>query len=455
MYTHHTSDHTYFNLPRPANRWTHEHLLVTPMTIAKSPDTITSQLDLWSLKKLTHFLQDMEHPTKLPLIAERILHGLSEVSQSSHGSLYLLNHDEEQYRHVCSHGTLNSIAALLTIPFSHPLVQSLARCHQAFDAFDPASTRPTVSSGTTTNSLLGTVPVTLAIPLLSRGRMIAFAALHSQAEAPVLTPLTTELLVAMAQSAANALDSFLLYEDLRQSQTLMRRTDRLRSLEIIAGGFAHEIRNPLTSIKTFIQLAPERKDDSQFIEEFSRIVLDDVNRIERLIQEILDYARYMEPRLTDEDLNEILLSCIYFVQIQADRRGIKIEKELASELPRGMVDRQQIKQVILNLLLNAMDAIGENPGTVRVRTHQLRKPNGQEWAHIEIEDTGQGISGEHLEHIFDPFFTTKHVSTFNEGTGLGLTIAHQIIQEHRGDIRVDSTKGLGTTFHIQLPCHRS
>jgi signal transduction histidine kinase len=285
--------------------------------------------------------------------------------------------------------------------------------------------------------------------------MIAFVAFQSPIDPPVLTPLTTELLLAMSQSAANALDSFLMYEDLRQSQVLMRRTDRLRSLEIIAGGFAHEIRNPLTSIKTFIQLAPERKDDSQFIGEFSRIVLDDVNRIERLIQEILDYARYMEPKLTDEDLNEIVSSCIYFVQIQADRRGIKIEKELASELPRGMVDRQQIKQVILNLLLNAMDAIGENHGAIRVRTHGLQKSDGHEWAHIEIHDTGPGISAEHLDHIFDPFFTTKHASAFNEGTGLGLTIVHQIIQEHRGTIRVQSTEGLGTTFHVQLPCHRS
>ena len=425
------------------------------MTIAKSPHPTPSQSDPWSVQKLTHFLQDMGNPTKLSVIAERILTGLLEVSQSSHGALYLVDHNHERYCHVCSHGMLDSITVPPAIPLSHPLIQNLVRCHQVHDASNCDVIRPTISLETTTDNLLGKIPLKQAVPLLSRGRLIAFAAFQPRAEAPALNPLSTELLMAMSQSAANALDSFLLYEDLRQSQTLMRRTDRLRSLEIIAGGFAHEIRNPLTSIKTFIQLAPERKDDSQFIEEFSRIVLEDVNRIERLIQEILDYARYMEPKLTDEDLNEIVSSCIYFVQIQADRRGIKIEKELASELPRGMVDRQQIKQVILNLLLNAMDAIGENPGTVRVRTHRLPKPNGQEWAHIEIGDTGQGISAEHLDHIFDPFFTTKHSSTFNEGTGLGLTIVHQIIQEHRGDIQVDSTEGLGTTFHIQLPCHRS
>jgi len=243
----------------------------------------------------------------------------------------------------------------------------------------------------------------------------------------------------------------LVYEDLHQSQTLMRRTDRLRSLEIIAGGFAHEIRNPLTSIKTFIQLAPERKDDEEFITDFSRIVLDDVHRIERLIQEILDYARYMEPKLTDEDLNDIVSSCVYFVEVKADSRGIKIEKELASELPRVMLDRQQIKQVLLNLLLNAMDAMGDRGGSLRVRTEKITKTDGYVWVQVEIEDTGEGISAENLEHIFDPFFTTKRTRGENEGTGLGLTIVHQIIQEHKGEIQVRSTEGTGTTFRINLP----
>jgi signal transduction histidine kinase len=243
----------------------------------------------------------------------------------------------------------------------------------------------------------------------------------------------------------------MLYEDLHHSHTLMKRTDRLKSLETIAGGFAHEIRNPLTSIKTFIQLAPERKDDPQFIQEFSKVVLDDVYRIERLIQEILDYARYMEPKLTEEDFNDIVASCLYFIDVKADSHGIKIEKELASDLPRVMLDRQQIKQVLLNLLLNAMDSMAGAGGRLRVQTRKLVKPGGDVWAHVEIADTGEGIQDTNLEHIFDPFFTTKHESGEHEGTGLGLTIVHQIIQEHHGEIRVMSSVGVGTTFFVSLP----
>lgn len=394
----------------------------------------------------------MGHPTSLPVIAERILSGLSDVSRHSQGVLYLL--ERERFCPVVSQAEGSSIAAFPVLPLDHPLVQQLAH-HQ--DILDSPALTDSLCRGSLDNATeaqLATHPVNLAIPLLNRGRLIAFVLLQSRIETTVISSHTLELLAAMAQNAANALDSFLLYEDLRQSQALMRRTDRLRSLETIAGGFAHEIRNPLTSIKTFIQLAPERKNDSQFIGEFSRIVLDDVNRIERLIQEILDYARYMEPQLTDEDPNEIVSSCLYFIQVKADSRGIKIEKDLAVELPRGMLDRQQMKQVLLNLLLNAMDAIGEKTGTIRVRTTRLQKADGEIGTQIEIEDTGHGISPENLEHIFDPFFTTKHASAVNEGTGLGLTIAHQIIQEHRGEIQVQSTEGIGTTFRINLPSHR-
>ena len=425
------------------------------MTDHAVPQSGPCQEDTTSLQRLTKFARDMGHPTSLPIIAERILSGLSEASQHDQGVLYLLDRERGRFCLVTAYPPTPSPVALPLVPFTHPLVQQLTDRQDILDSSALADSLYTAPLDNETDAQFATLPINLAIPLLNRGRLIAFILLQSQIETAVIPSHTMELLAAMAQSAANALDSLLLYEELRQSQVLMRRTDRLRSLETIAGGFAHEIRNPLTSIKTFIQLAPERKDDSQFIGEFSRIVLDDVNRIERLIQEILDYARYMEPQLTNEDLNEIVSSCLYFIQVKADSRGIKIEKDLAPELPRGMLDRQQIKQVLLNLLLNAMDAIGEKTGTLRVRTTRLQKSVGDVWTQIQIEDTGHGISPENLDHIFDPFFTTKHASTINEGTGLGLTIAHQIVREHRGEIQVQSTEGIGTTFLINLPSHQS
>jgi Signal transduction histidine kinase len=260
------------------------------------------------------------------------------------------------------------------------------------------------------------------------------------------------LLKTLAQHAAIAIDNALLYEDLRRSQLLMRRTDRLRSLETMAGGFAHEIRNPLTSIKTFVQLAPERRDDVEFMEQFSQVVCEDVERIERLVHEILDYARYMTPKLTQESLNDVVASCLYFIEVKASGKAITIQKDLAGDLPYVKLDRQQIKQVLLNLFINAMEAIGgDQGGKLSVRTRKLVKSANEPWVQIEVEDSGPGIAPRDLDHIFDPFYTTKHESGEREGTGLGLTIAHQIIQEHGGYFEVSSEVGHGTKFMVNLP----
>jgi signal transduction histidine kinase len=289
------------------------------------------------------------------------------------------------------------------------------------------------------------------IPLVNKGSLIGFCNLGSCINLKMYSGEDLHLLATLGHNAAIALDNALLYEDLKRSQQLMRRTDRLRSLETIAGGFAHEIRNPLTSIKTFVQLAPYRRDDPEFMDKFSLVVQDDVARIEKLIQEILDYARYMEPKLGEEDLKEIITSCLHFFEVQANQKSITIAKDLAENLPRMLLDRQQIKQVLMNLFLNAMDAITNAEGQVTVKTHRLTKPTGDIWVQIEVADTGCGISADNLDHIFDPFYTTKHESLEREGTGLGLVIVHQIIQEHGGYVEVESQVGRGTTFFVNLP----
>jgi signal transduction histidine kinase len=413
-----------------------------PIHVATDPSTSES------LQRITRFSRGLGQLATLPAIAERVLSELLDVAKCPDGALYLAEHEHADFRRLAEQGPHQTHPAPDRFSFRHPLIDQLVHNQRAHA--DSGYTLLKPESGTLLAQSDGFC-FRAAIPLVSKGRLIAIALLRMKAAPDNQDFEHIELLTAMAQIAANALDSMLVYEDLRQSQTLMRRTDRLRSLETIAGGFAHEIRNPLTSIKTFIQLAPERKDDAEFIREFSHIVLDDVYRIERLIQEILDYARYMEPKLTEEDVNDLVSSCLYFIDVKARSRGVRIEKELASELPRVMLDRQQMKQVLLNLFLNALDAIGERAGMLRVKTAAMIKPEGTAWIQVEVEDTGHGISAADLDHIFDPFFTTKHKSGENEGTGLGLAIAHQIIREHRGTIQVESTVGSGTTFRVTLP----
>ncbi len=425
-----------------------------PLFAMTSPPSNTNILTPSSselLNIVTRFASDLGTMTDLTTLGSRIIQELCHAGATTHGTLFLLDREHECYRRANMVGPVASTLIPPTLAVSHSLPRHLLATNRIMTQANSAADLQETDSGASARTAMESMQATRIVPHLNKGRLIAFSLLGATQPLAEENTLARSLLAALAQTATNALDTIVLYEDLHRSHTLIKRTDRLKSLETIAGGFAHEIRNPLTSIKTFIQLAPERKDDPQFIQEFSKVVLDDVYRIERLIQEILDYARYMEPKLTDEDFNDLVASCLYFIDVKADSHGIKIEKELASDLPRVMLDRQQIKQVLLNLLLNAMDSMARAGGRLRVQTRKLVKPGGKVWAYIEIEDTGEGIQDSNLEHIFDPFFTTKHESGEHEGTGLGLTIVHQIIQEHHGEIRVKSSAGIGTTFFVSLP----
>ena len=398
---------------------------------------------------LIEFSKAMVTILDLNALSSTIMATLSRVLGIERMSVFLLDKEKSQFYLASAHGInrqdIQTLKFSSSDMFPHYLseTRSIVVLEELRHILHSSTLRPVLET-------LSLLDAEVCLPLINKDRLIGFFNLGPRASHSSYSEAEINLLTTLAQNAAVALDNAILYEDLRRSQILMRRTDRLRSLETIAGGFAHEIRNPLTSIKTFVQLAPERRHDEEFIGQFNHVVLEDVYRIERLIQEILDYARYMEPKFAEEDLNDVVSSCLYFVEVKAESKGILIEKSLARDLPRVMVDRQQLKQVLLNLLLNALEAMGNLGGRLLVRTRQLAKP-GDGWIQIEVRDTGSGIAPADLDHIFDPFYTTKHQSDEREGTGLGLTIVHQIVQEHHGYIEVESQLGSGTTFFINLP----
>ena len=398
---------------------------------------------------ITEFSHAMTSILDLPALTQTILTTLKRVLNIQSVSIFLLDNEKDIYTLSSANGA--SIEALQFIrvsaadEFPHYLRCSHALLVRA-ELNGSAKISPAILH------MLDAMGSEVCLPLINQDRLIGFINLGPRDDAHAYSQNELHLLTTLAQNAAVAVDNAMLYADLKRSQILMRRTDRLRSLETIAGGFAHEIRNPLTSIKTFVQLAPGRRDDVEFIDRFSEVVIEDVYRIERLIHEILDYARYREPKFVQEDLNDIVASCLYFIEVKAHSKVITIEKHLAPDLPSAMLDRQQIKQVLLNLFLNSMDAMNDRGGRLSVTTHPLNKSDGT-WIQIEIADTGVGISASNLEHIFDPFYTTKHESVEREGTGLGLTIVHQIVQEHHGYIEVKSMVGAGTTFYINLRTH--
>jgi signal transduction histidine kinase len=399
---------------------------------------------------LAQFSRSLVSILDLQSLTKEVVVTLTKVMKIATASLYVLDSEKRLYVLTAAHGLPSSVPLPSAIKADEDLPLALARHNNTLvrgELEDASVEQPTPALLETMKAL----DTETCVPLINKERLVGFCNLGPKEGHRSYSNQDLSLLMTLGQHAAIALDNALLYEDLKRSHALMRRTDRLRSLETIAGGFAHEIRNPLTSIKTFIQLVPDRRDDQDFVEKFSEIVVEDVRRIERLIQEILDYARYMEPKLTEENLNDIVASCLYFIEVKASAKSIRIQRDFASDLPPATLDRQQIKQVLLNLFINAMDAMAAKGGCLSVKTHLLRKLHPVPWVQIEVTDSGSGIAPQNLEHIFDPFYTTKHASGEHEGTGLGLTIVHQIVHEHHGYIEVKSEIGKGTTFFVNLP----
>jgi signal transduction histidine kinase len=258
-----------------------------------------------------------------------------------------------------------------------------------------------------------------------------------------------ELLNTLANQTTIALENARLYDDLKKSKSYIRRADRLASLGTLTAGLAHEIRNPLVAIKTLTQLLPERFDDEEFRSHFLNIASGEVDRISSLVNELLEFARPSDPKFELENINSIVDGMILLVSTETKKKQIAVTKHYAADLPPVTVDREQIKQVFLNVLLNAIEATPPN-GKLIVRTRSFAKPGGEPHVQIEFTDTGCGIPGEYLEEIFTPFFTTKI-----KGSGLGLSISNQIIQDHRGYIDVESRINQGSSFYVNLPIKQS
>ena len=401
---------------------------------------------------LSKFSKSLITNLNLKTLAQQIVNTLGSVMGIRLVVLYLL--DKERQTFVAfSHFDRFGRTTLPPGPqATDPLPEYLERTQSILVLEEMESTPYSLRQGFIKDAL-ESLNAEICLPLMNKNRLLGFCILGQRNTQMSYSSQDLDLLLTLTREAAIALDNALLYEELKRSQALVRRTDRLRSLETMAGGLAHEIRNPLTSIKAFVDLAPERSHDEEFLARFSKVVKEDVSRIERLTKEILDYARPTEPFLQVENINEIIESCLYALRVRPSDNKITIETNLAHNVPAVHVDRQQVKQVLLNLFLNAFESMEPYGGRLIVNTYSVPKLNDVPWVQIEIHDTGSGIAQDDLDHIFDPFFTTKHLSQEHEGTGLGLTIAHQIIQEHEGYVEVTSELGNGSTFIINLPAY--
>lgn len=237
----------------------------------------------------------------------------------------------------------------------------------------------------------------------------------------------------------------LLIRDLTEVKLLekeLRRSERMAALGKMAAGVAHELRNPLSSIKGLALLLKSQISATGCGGETAEILVKEVERLNRSIGELLDYARPGQLKRQYTSLNEIIRKIVSLVQVDAESYGISIEQELDDELSLVSVDPDKMNQVLLNLLLNAIQAMPDG-GHLSVRT----EADGN-MILVRIKDNGVGIDPENLSRVFDPYFTTK-----SNGTGLGLSLSAKIIEEHGGQIKIVSKQHEGTEVRIILPIH--
>lgn len=229
-------------------------------------------------------------------------------------------------------------------------------------------------------------------------------------------------------------------EEKEKLEEELRRSERLAALGRLVTGVAHELRNPIGIIKTTVQLMEKDLEQSTVGNEYFKVIEEQIDRQNRVIQELLDFGRPSKHVAQNANINSLLEKVLVFTSPMLRQHNIQLEQQLEHDIPLIEVDAERIKQVFVNIILNAVQAMPEG-GKLTIWTG-----HDSGWMNIGFEDTGTGIPPAEMASIFDPFYTTREY-----GTGLGLSISHQIIKTHDGHINVDSTLGTGTRFIVKLP----
>ena len=307
----------------------------------------------------------------------------------------------------------------------------------------------------------------LGVPIVSKGKVFGNLYLTEKQGAEEFSEKDKDLVITLAAQAAIAIENASLYEELhrsyqelKRSQALLLRQEKLASLGRLAAGLAHELNNPLNTIAGFVEALQRRSHAethlaSKEFEDFPRflkMIQGEVDRAAAIVRRLLDFARQREPSFALVDLGRLISESVSFVERQAALANKRIVVEPFPSPVQMKADAQMLQQLLLNLLTNALDAI-EGAGEVQIAANTVAVGRGQQqFLQISVADNGCGIPQEDLSKVFDPFFTTKEVG---KGTGLGLPICQSIVEQHGGTIEIKSEGiGKGTTVTMKLPLER-
>ncbi|MDR2038649.1 MAG: histidine kinase [Bacteroidales bacterium] len=284
-------------------------------------------------------------------------------------------------------------------------------------------------------------------PLKIMNRMSGIVFLGKRIDGQPFSDRDLDILTLLFDQAAFAIENTVLYEEQSSRVKKMYRADRLAILGQLAAGAAHEIRNPLTAIRSTIQYLGKGMDDPDKVEMVDEL-MEEVDRINKIVQGLLSFSKPSELEMAEVDIRELLQQSLTLLNSQITKGKVQVHLNIQAKNTKVEADASQLKQVFLNIMLNAIEAISGDEEKHLTLSVESSKPVDMKFRNLIISftDNGKGILPEDIENIFNPFYTTKV-----DGTGLGLPISYGIINRHGGELEVNSTFGEGTTITVKLP----
>ncbi|MDP2309057.1 MAG: ATP-binding protein [Pseudomonadota bacterium] len=416
-------------------------------------DPLRKQLETWAGRifnrrgqRLQETLQELDVAMVRALSIDGLTHEMLTRFVASGripvASIFLWDEERRTYRLVAERGTREQppIMQVARQPFTDGFASGQRSYIRAVLARQQARHTGRAEDTEVRLRLLEAMNADVAVPFMSGDVVIGWLTLRDEEELESFTAEDVARLVHTAARASVILENLHGFEKLKEEH-------RLAALGTMAAGLAHEIRNPLAGIKgaaQYLQAGREGPDA-----EMVKIIVDEVDRLNQVVSQFLDYARPMQLHLEETDVASLVGTVMGVINAQGLPPNVRLAEEHALDRPPLPVDAPKLKQVLLNLCQNGLQAM-KHGGTLTLHTRvgRLRDPKARYAPAIEVavEDTGSGIAPEDLDKLFVPFFTTRH-----DGTGLGLAISRRIVQAHGGELDVSSTVGKGTTFTVRIP----
>ena len=290
--------------------------------------------------------------------------------------------------------------------------------------------------------------VDLAFPLISMDRLIGIVFLHLRQES--LNSVQTANLQALSGQASLAFENALLFKERLRQNERMFRAEQLATMGQFAAGIAHELRNPLTAIRSTVQYLAGEFDQGTDQRKLADGILDEVDRLNNIVGNLLSLAQPAESNPKEINVRQEIERCVSFIEAKAKSQNVKLETDFEDSLPELRFDPAELRQVLLNVMMNGLQAMPEG-GTLLIKACCLAEGindsvSGSDRMLIHTEDEGAGIRSDLRQKVFEPFFTTKA-----GGTGLGLAICNSIVKRYNGEIWIEQAKGGGVAVKVSLP----